>query len=202
MIYSYHGLAVYLILTLAQGRLVAHCQSAHQHSTSPIFCVLLKRVVKVWLRPPWECCVDSLVDLEGMVGLKQHCNVSPCPHHYLLHTPRVLGNETANIIHLSEFWDSERIMGIKNSKCVPNLSSDCYMSVVGLVQFAEFSPSEATHWLHVWTSSLGVVRSTARCKWLVSVPRHSRFLSDQYQFFSALAAWPDDRWCADMLTRS
>ena len=65
-------------------------------------------------------------------------------------------------------------MGIKNSKCVPNLSSDCYMSVVGLVQFAEFSPSEATHWLHVWTSSLGVVRSTARCKWLVSVPRHDR----------------------------
>ena len=66
---------------------------------------------------------------------------------------------------------------MKILKRVPNLSSDCYMSVVGLVQFAEFSPGEATHWLHVWTSSLGVVRSTARCKWLVSVSRHSRFLS-------------------------
>ena len=139
--------------------------------------------------------IDSLVGIERMVGLKQHCNISPCPHHYLLHTPGVLGNETAHIIHLSEFW--ERIMGMKFFKCVPNLSSDCYMSVVGLVQFAEFSPGEATHWLHVWTSSLGVVRSTARCKWLVSVPRHSRFLIPLFTL-----AWPDDRWCADMLTRS
>ena len=30
---------VYLILTLAQGRRVAHCQSAHQHSTSLVLCV-------------------------------------------------------------------------------------------------------------------------------------------------------------------
>ena len=45
-----------------------------------------------------------------------------------------------------------------------NLSSDSYVSVVRLVQLAQFSPCEATHWLHVWTSSLGVmIRSTARC---------------------------------------
>ncbi len=65
---------------------------------------------------------------------------------------------------------------------VPNLSSDCYVSVVRLVQFAQFSPCKATHWLHVWTSSLGVIRSTPRCKWIVSVPRHNRFVSvsDRY----------------------
>ena len=55
--------------------------------------------------------VDSLVDIEGMVRLEQHCNIPPCPHHYLLHPPGVLGNKTAHIIHLSvsfkqrtEYW--------------------------------------------------------------------------------------------------
>ena len=47
-----------------------------------------------------SCVIDSLVDVEGMVGLKQHCNIPPCPHHYLLHAPRVLGNQTTHIIHL------------------------------------------------------------------------------------------------------
>ena len=47
---------------------------------------------------------------------------------------------------------------------VSHLSSDSYVSVVRLVQFAQFSPCEATHRLHVWTSSLGdMIRSTARC---------------------------------------
>ena len=46
-------------------------------------------------------CEDSLVDVEGMVGFEQYCNIPPCPHHYLLHAPRVFGDETAHIIHLS-----------------------------------------------------------------------------------------------------
>ena len=44
--------------------------------------------------------VDSLVGVEGMVGLEQHCNIPPCPHHYLFHTPRVLSNKTTHIVHL------------------------------------------------------------------------------------------------------
>ncbi len=44
--------------------------------------------------------IDSLVGVEGMVGLEHHCNIPPCPHHYLLHAPRVLGNKTAHIINL------------------------------------------------------------------------------------------------------
>ena len=36
-----------------------------------------------------------------MVGLEEHCNIPPCPHHYLLHAPRMSGDEAAHIIHLS-----------------------------------------------------------------------------------------------------
>ena len=80
--------------------------------------------------------VDSLVGVEGMVGLKQHCNIPPCPHHYLFHAPGVPGNETTHIIHLLILYSNKfRMISIKTNKSlsVPNLSSDCYVSVVRLV---------------------------------------------------------------------
>ena len=105
---SYHGqwYILVLILTPVLGRRAAHCRSAHQHSTSPILYMCnmyIKRAVNfAAMSSMKECCVDSLVDIEGMVGLEQHCNIPPCPHHYLLHPPGVLGNKTAHIIHLSK----------------------------------------------------------------------------------------------------
>ena len=80
--------------------------------------------------------VDLLVGVEWMVGLKQHCNIPPSPHHYLFHAPRVPGNETTHIIHLLILYsDKFRMISIKTNKSlsVPNLSSDCYVSVVRLV---------------------------------------------------------------------
>ena len=35
-----------------------------------------------------------------MIRLEKHCNILPCPHHYLFHAPGVPGNEATHIIHL------------------------------------------------------------------------------------------------------
>ena len=37
-----------------------------------------------------------------VVGLKELSDVSPCPHHYLVHTTRMLWYKGTNIVHLRE----------------------------------------------------------------------------------------------------
>ena len=41
-----------------------------------------------------------LVGVQWMVGIKHWCDVSSCPQHDLVFTPRVLGNKLADIVHL------------------------------------------------------------------------------------------------------
>ena len=43
-----------------------------------------------------------LGDFQIMVGLKDRSDISPRPHHYLVHTSRMLRYKGTNIIHLQK----------------------------------------------------------------------------------------------------